>query len=92
MSVAVEFPSALQRFVGNRKMVEVSPGTVKTAFEALAKDYSGLKDQLYDENGKIRSFVNIYLNDEDIRYSDNLDTPLKDGDVIQIVPSIAGGK
>ncbi|MDH4247896.1 MAG: MoaD/ThiS family protein, partial [Deltaproteobacteria bacterium] len=51
----------------------------------------GLKEHLFDEQGRIRSFVNIYLNDEDIRYANNLDTEVKAGDVIQIVPSIAGG-
>lgn len=91
MAVIIEIPSALQRFVDNQQSVEVPDGTVSNAINAMVGQYSGLKEQLFDEDGRIRSFVNIYLNDEDIRYSDNLDTAVKDGDTIQIVPSIAGG-
>jgi molybdopterin converting factor small subunit len=91
MSAVVEIPSALQRFVNHQKSVEVPEGTVKTAFNALIGQHAGLKEQLFDEQGRIRSFVNVYLNDEDIRHAKNLDTEIKPGDVLQIVPSIAGG-
>ena len=91
MSAVVEIPSALQRFVNQQKRVEVPEGTVKDAFATLIGRHSGLKEQLFDEQGKVRSFVNIYLNDEDIRHGKNLETPVKAGDVIHIVPSIAGG-
>jgi molybdopterin synthase sulfur carrier subunit len=92
MSATIEIPSALQRFVNNHASVDVPAGSVKKAIEALVSEYGGLKEQLFDEQGRIRSFVNIYLNDEDIRYEKNLDTEVKSGDVIQIVPSIAGGR
>jgi adenylyltransferase/sulfurtransferase len=92
MSATVEFPSALQKYVNSLKSVEVPPGTVKQAFSALLNQHSGLKEQLFDEQGRVRSFVNIYVNDEDIRHGKNLDTELKSGDVVQIVPSIAGGR
>ena len=91
MSAVIEIPSALQRFVNQQKRVEVPAGTVKDVFATLIGKHLGLKEQLFDEQGRIRSFVNIYLNDEDIRHSQNLDTVVKNGDVIHIVPSIAGG-
>ena len=91
MSAVIEIPSALQRFVNNRSSVEVPEGSVKEAIDTLISQHRGLKEHLFDEQGRIRSFVNIYLNDEDIRYEQNLETVVKNGDVIQIVPSIAGG-
>lgn len=91
MSAVIEIPSALQRFVDNKDTVEVSEGNVQEAINSLIDQYGGLKEHLFDENGRIRSFVNIYLNDEDIRYDKNMDTEVKTGDIIQIVPSIAGG-
>jgi MoaD family protein len=91
MPAVIEIPSALQKFVNNHTSVEVPEGNVKEAIESLLSKYGGLKEHLFDEQGRIRSFVNIYLNDEDIRFEQNLDTQVKSGDVIQIVPSIAGG-
>ena len=91
MAAIIEVPSALQRFVDNQATVEVPDGTVSEAIGDMVLRYAGLKEQLFDEEGRIRSFVNIYVNDEDIRYADNLDSKVKDGDIIQIVPSIAGG-
>lgn len=92
MPAKIEIPSALQRFVDNKGAVEVPEGNVKQAMDSLIDQYGGLKEHLFDDQGMIRSFVNIYLNDEDIRYEKNLDTEVKNGDVIQIVPSIAGGQ
>ena len=91
MSATIEIPSALQKFVENKSSVDVSGANVRDAINSLIGEYGALKEHLFDEQGKIRSFVNIYLNDEDIRYTNNLDTEVKEGDVIQIVPSIAGG-
>jgi molybdopterin converting factor small subunit len=91
MAAVIEIPSALQRFVNQQKRVEVPEGTLKQALQSLINRHAGLKEQLFDDQGKVRSFVNIYLNDEDIRHTDNLDTIIKPGDVIHIVPSIAGG-
>jgi adenylyltransferase/sulfurtransferase len=91
MNAVIEFPSALQKYVDNQKTVNVQAGTVKQVFAALVSKHEGLKLQLFDEQGRIRSFVNIYVNDEDIRHGKNLDTEIRSGDVIQIVPSIAGG-
>ena len=92
MPAVIEIPSALQKFVNNRASVSVPEGSVKAAIDNLLSQYGGLKEHLFDEQGRVRSFVNIYLNDEDIRFEQNLDTEVKNGDVIQIVPSIAGGR
>ena len=92
MATTIEIPSALQKFAGNNNQVEVQGASVKEAIDSLIGQYGDLKEHLFDEQGRIRSFVNVYLNDEDIRYGNNLDTGVKDGDVIQIVPSIAGGR
>ncbi len=92
MSVIIEMPSALQKYTNDEEEVEVNASSVKEAFGALAEKYPEVKQHLYDENGKIRSFINVYLNDEDIRYAENLETSVQDGDNIQVVPSIAGGK
>jgi molybdopterin converting factor small subunit len=91
MAAVIEIPSALQRFANNQSSVEVPEGSVKGAIESLLSQHRALKEHLFDDQGRIRSFVNIYLNDEDIRFEQNLDTAVKSGDVIQIVPSIAGG-
>lgn len=92
MSLSIEIPSALQKFVDNQGTVEIEEGeNVKAAIDNLITKHGALKEHLFDDQGRIRAFVNIYLNDEDIRYSNNLDTGVKSGDVIQIVPSIAGG-
>ena len=91
MSIIIEIPSALQKYSGDQEEIEVSGATVQEAFDDLCTQFVGLKQHLYDENGKIRSFINVYLNDEDIRYAESLSTSLEEGDVLQIVPSIAGG-
>ena len=91
MSVIIEIPSALQKYTQNREEIQVEAKTVQQAFEALCKQHSALKQHLYDEQGQVRSFINVYVNDEDIRYANHLATALQDGDCLQIVPSIAGG-
>jgi len=92
MSTTIEIPSALQKYVNQQKTVSVSGSTVQEAFSNLVGEFGDLQQHLFDDQGRVRSFINIYVNDEDIRYGDNLDSAIKDGDVIQIVPSIAGGR
>lgn len=92
MPIVIEIPSALQKYAGNNEEINVEGTTVQEAFDSMLKQFSGLKDHLFDENGKVRSFVNVYVNDEDIRFEQGTETALKDGDNIQIVPSIAGGR
>jgi MoaD family protein len=91
MGVVIEIPSALKQYVNDQDEVEVSGSSVEEAIGALVAEYTELKVNLFYENGKIRSFINVYLNDDDIRYADGLKSEVQDGDFIQIVPSVAGG-
>jgi molybdopterin converting factor small subunit len=84
-------PTPLRQYVGKQSSVDVSGATVGDAMSALVAQHPDLKKHLYTFVGKLRAFVNLYLNDEDIRYLQKEATALKDGDSISIVPSIAGG-
>ena len=88
----IVIPTPLRQYVEKKDAVELGGATVGDALGALTTTYSELRRHLYNEEGRLRSFVNVYLNDEDIRYLQKESTPLKDGDTISIVPSIAGGK
>ena len=92
MGIVIEIPSALKQYVNNQDEVEVQASSVEEAFESLCSDYVELKPNLFDDNGKVRNFINVYLNDDDIRYSEGMSSSVEDGDCIQIVPSIAGGR
>ncbi|MGH9824226.1 MAG: MoaD/ThiS family protein, partial [Blastocatellia bacterium] len=91
MPVKILIPTALRGFAGGQDAVPVQGSTVSSALDSLVVEHPALKKHLYNEEGKLRSFVNVYLNEEDIRYLEKDSTPLKDGDVLSIVPSIAGG-
>jgi molybdopterin/thiamine biosynthesis adenylyltransferase/rhodanese-related sulfurtransferase/molybdopterin converting factor small subunit len=91
MAVSILIPTALRNFTGGDDTVTVEAASVKNALDALTEKYPNLKKHLYNDEGQLRHFVNIYVNDEDIRYLEKNETPLKDGDTISIVPSIAGG-
>jgi len=91
MAVKVLIPTPLRQFTGKQSSIECSAATVGEALGSLTGTYSELKKHLFTDDGKIRSFVNVYLNDEDIRFLNKEKTPTKDGDTISIVPSIAGG-
>ena len=88
----IMIPTPLRQYVEKKDAVELSGATVGDALGILTSQYSELRRHLYNEEGKLRSFVNVYLNDEDIRYLQKEATPLSDSDTISIVPSIAGGK
>ncbi|MEO0514487.1 MAG: MoaD/ThiS family protein [Planctomycetota bacterium] len=90
-TLAVEIPTALRPQVGDRESVEVSGGTVGELLGKLKADYPDFGAKLYKTDTELNRFINIYLNDEDIRFLDNLDTPVKEGDQLAIVPAIAGG-
>jgi molybdopterin converting factor small subunit len=92
MAVKVMIPTPLRPFAGKRDTIDLDGRTVGEALGSLTTQFSELRKHLYTDDGRIRSFVNVYLNDEDIRYLDKENTPLKDGDTISIVPSIAGGR
>ena len=90
MPVQVNVTATLRNLVG-AKSVEASGRTVAELLNNLEAKYPGFKSQISDQNGSLHRFVNIYLNDEDIRYLNALDTQLADGDVISILPALAGG-
>jgi len=91
MGVKVIIPTPLRPYAGRQQSVEFDARTVGEALGRLTAQYEELRKHLYTDDGRIRSFVNVYLNDEDIRYLQKENTQLKDGDTISIVPSIAGG-
>ena len=90
MPVKVRIPTPLQRLTQGKEEVESIQGTIIAVVNDLDKHFPGIAERI-SENGKIRRFVNIYLNDEDIRFMNNEETVAKDGDEISIVPAIAGG-
>jgi len=75
----------------DQEIIEVQPGTIASAITELQSKFPGIEERLVDEDGEVRRFVNVYVNEEDIRFLKNRDTPLKDGDEISIIPAIAGG-
>jgi molybdopterin synthase sulfur carrier subunit len=91
MSILVRIPTPLRKLTGGEGEVRVEGKNIREAIDNLESNYKGIKERICDENGNIRRFVNIYLNDEDIRFLNNLDTEIKDGDSVSIVPAIAGG-
>ena len=91
MSVKVKIPTPLQKLTKDQEEVTASGGTVSALIVDLEKSYPGIRERLCDEKGKLRRFVNIYVNEEDIRFLKGEATPLKDGDEVSIIPAIAGG-
>ncbi len=91
MGIQVLIPTPLQKFTSEEASVELEASSVDGLIEALEGRFPGLKARLCDENGKLRRFLNIYVNSEDIRFLDNQTTALKDGDEVSIVPAVAGG-
>ncbi|MFZ0287129.1 MAG: ubiquitin-like small modifier protein 1 [Terriglobales bacterium] len=87
----IHIPTPLRQYAGKQPTVEVKAGTVAEALSRLTAKHPELRRHLYTEEGKLRSFVNVYLNDDDVRYLQKEATSIKDGDSISIVPSIAGG-
>jgi molybdopterin converting factor small subunit len=91
MAVKVMIPTPLRVYTGKRDSAEFTAATVGEALGHLTTQFGDLRKHLFTEDGKLRSFVNVYVNDEDIRYLAKENTPTKDGDIVSIVPSIAGG-
>ena len=92
MAVQVRIPVLLRSLTGGAGEVEAGEGTVAQVIDQLEARYPGIKARLYDEDGKIRRFINIYVNAEDIRFLNGVETRVKDGDEVSIVPAIAGGR
>lgn len=90
MSVKVRIPTPLQKLTNGKEEVEGAPGTIMSLINYLNSKYPGIGERI-SEGGKVRRFVNIYVNDEDIRFLQNEETEVKDGDEVSIVPAIAGG-
>ncbi len=90
MAVSIRIPTPLRTLTGGEELVSVDGANVLAVIENLEKKHPGMKDRLLDEKG-VRRFVNIYVGDEDIRFLDGLETALKGGEEISIVPAIAGG-
>jgi molybdopterin synthase sulfur carrier subunit len=92
MAVTVRIPTPLRRLTQNLAEVETQGTDIETIIENLDSDFPGMKERLCDDGGNIRRFVNIYLNDEDIRFLDGKETSVSDGAEISIIPAIAGGR
>lgn len=92
MQATVRVPTPLQKLTKNQAKVKVSSANIRELIEDLEKRFPGIKDRICDETGKIRRFINIYVNEEDVRFLQQEETPLKDGDEISIIPAIAGGR
>jgi molybdopterin converting factor small subunit len=88
----VLIPTPLRPYADKKSAIEVNASTVAEALSALTSQHADLRRHLFGDDGKLRSFVNVYVNDEDIRYLNKENTPVRDTDTISIVPSIAGGQ
>ena len=92
MPVTVRIPTPLRKQTQDQDSVKISGATIGAVVDNLNQQYPGLKERLCDEKGELRRFVNIYLNEQDIRFAQGKLTPVKDGDEISIIPAIAGGR
>lgn len=91
MSTIIRIPTPLRGYAGGQSDVAVDAMTVGEALQAVAERYPQLRRHLYSDNGELRNFVNVYVNEDDVRYLDSMRTPVREGDTVTIVPSIAGG-
>ena len=91
MSVEVRVPAMMRAHVKDQKIVTGDGSTVGAVLQDIERQYQGFQDGVFESDGELRKFVNIYLNDEDIRYIGRLEAPMQSGDVISILPAVAGG-
>jgi sulfur-carrier protein len=91
MPVIVRIPTQLRELSGGAAEVSAEPGTVSNVLEQLEGAHPGFGERLFDEGGELRRFVNVFVADEDIRFLDGVETPVQDGEVVSIVPAVAGG-
>jgi len=92
MAVTIRIPTPLQKLTNNQAEVQAAGTTLKALIEDLDAKYPGIKDRICDETGKVRRFVNVFVNDEDVRFQQGEATAVKDGDEVSIIPAIAGGR
>ena len=90
MAIEVRIPTILRTYTGGAKAVESSGSTLDELLQNLDASHTGIRERLVD-SGKLRRFVNVYLNDEDVRFLGGLETPVKDGDTVTVLPAVAGG-
>ena len=90
MAIKIHIPTPMRQHTAGNAVVEVSAGTVQSALDELGKKYPDVTQRMFD-GAQLKRFLNIYLNDEDVRYLDNLGTAVKDGDELSIIPAVAGG-
>jgi sulfur-carrier protein len=91
MAIEVKIPTILRTYTGGEKAVEAKGDTLSALIDDLDGNHPGLKDRLITDQGALHRFVNIYVNDEDVRFTGSLGTELKDGDAVTILPAVAGG-
>lgn len=91
MTVTVRIPASMQQLTKRKASVSAKGATIAALLDDLEKQFSGFKEKICDTTGAIKSFINIYVNDEDIRFLEQVATPLNDGDMVLIIPAIAGG-
>ena len=91
-TVEVQIPQILRKHTGGAKTLKASGRTVREVLEDLDRQHPGLRERILEDGDRLHRFVNIYVNDEDVRFIQALDTPLKDGDVLSILPAVAGGR
>lgn len=91
MSIKVRIPTPLQKLTENKAELELKGSSVRELIENMEKKFPGIKERIYDEKDNVRRFINIYVNEEDVRFLQMDKTPLKDGDEVSIIPAIAGG-
>ena len=87
----VRIPTPLRKYTAGAEEVQIAAGNVRELIENLEGSHPGIRERICDDKGAVRRFVNVFVGDEDIRFLDNLDTPVKDADEVSIVPAIAGG-
>lgn len=92
MAVTITIPTALRQYAGGQASVKLESGSISAVLAALVEQNPQLGKQLYNEQGQLRSFVNIYVGDDDIRYLKGAETVVPDGETVSIIPAIAGGK
>jgi len=90
MAIKVQIPTPMREQAGGKADVEVAGTTVQAALDDLVRQYPGLKSKLFD-GGKLRPYINVFVNDEDIRYLDEMSTPVADGVIVALIPAVAGG-
>lgn len=91
MAITVRIPSPLQKLTKDQEEVKAEGANIRELIDNLEKNYPGIKERIYDEKGAVRKFINIYVNEEDVRFLQRDNTSVKAGDEVSIVPAIAGG-